>query len=119
MSHPSANQAQHCLTAVRELVFHKLIRNFPFLNPTSLSVPTEYSFPDLKLCGKDELGDNNQVAVALVLIPLELNNRRRENCGVAWVNYSERLRVHCILLGERIRYTRKFTRLRQVFFFLS
>ena len=30
-------------------------------------------FPDSMLCGNDELKDNNQVAVALVLIPLVWN----------------------------------------------
>ena len=53
------------------------------------------------LRGNDQL---NQVAVALVLIPLVTNNRRQGNTGVNWLNILVRLRVQCILLGERIIY---------------
>ena len=53
-----------------------------------------------------ELEDNNKVAVALVLIPLDKNKWEAGNTGVAWVNILVRLRVQCILLGERIRYLR-------------
>ena len=40
----------------------------------------------MTLHGKDEHGDSNQVAVALVLIPVIREKGSRGKKGVAWVN---------------------------------
>ena len=57
-------------------------------------------FPDSTLSGNGELGDNNQVQVALVFIPLDRGNNRRELV----VGFGEcvRLRVQYISLGVQI-----------------
>ena len=58
------------------------------------------------LRSSEKLGDNNQVAVALVLIPLVRNKWRRGTVGVIGLDIYLRLRVQCILVGEWIRYIR-------------
>ena len=54
------------------------------------------SFPDSTLHGNAELGDNNQVSVALVIYLFWLGSNRRE-CVTCWVN-NLRLRVQYISL---------------------
>ena len=58
------------------------------------------------LRSSEKLGDNNQVAVALVLIPLVRNKWRRGTVGVIGLDIYLRLRVQCILLRKQIRIKR-------------
>ena len=59
-------------------------------------------FPNSTLCGNAELGENNQVQVALVIYLFWLGNNRRET-DVACMNNNVRLRVPYISLGVQIR----------------
>ena len=58
----------------------------------------EGPFPDLILMG------NDQIAVALVLIPLVRNKWKKGNKGFLGLDICERLRIQCIHFRVRIRY---------------
>ena len=60
-------------------------------------------FPDSTQRGNAELGDNNQIAVALVLYLSGRENKRREKVVGWWVNSLRLKRVQCIISRLQIR----------------
>ena len=84
---------QHCFINLQITLKARL----PYVCITGYASTSPYSitlkyctFSDFMLRGSDELGDNNQPAVALVLIPLIWNKWRQRELGVTRVDISER-----------------------------